>query len=155
MKSLIVLVSYHHNNTQKIAEVMARVLDAQVKTPEQINPDDLQQYDLIGFGSGIYAGRHHRTLRKFADELPKVVNKKAFVFSTCSNTRNAPKYHSLLREKLQSKGYTILGESNCAGFITWGPYKLVGGLKKGRPNADDLKLAEEFAKNLKHNIQKK
>lgn len=155
MKSLIVLVSYHHNNTQKIAEVMARVLDAQVKTPEQINPDDLQQYDLIGFGSGIYAGRHHRTLRKFADELPKVVNKKAFVFSTCSNTRNAPKYHSLLREKLQSKGYTILGESNCAGFITWGPYKLVGGLKKGRPNADDLKLAEEFANNLKYNIQKK
>ncbi len=149
MKSLIVLVSYHHNNTQKIAEVMAKVLDAQVKTPEQTSPDDLQQYDLVGFGSGIYAGRHHRTLRKFTDELPKVVNKKAFIFSTCTNTKNAPKYHSLLREKLQSKGYTIVGEFNCAGFNTWGPYKLVGGLKKGRPNLDDLKLAEEFAKNLK------
>jgi len=55
----------------KLAEVVAKVLDAQMKTPEQINPDDLQQYDLIGFGSGIYAGRYHRTLRKFVDELPR------------------------------------------------------------------------------------
>ena len=145
----MVLVSYHHNNTEKLAEVMAKVLDAQIKTPEETNPEDLQQYDLIGCGSGIYAGRHHRTLRKLADELPRVVNKKAFIFSTCSNTKKAPKYHSLLREKLQSKGYTIIGEFNCAGFITWGPYKIVGGLKKGRPNLDDLKLAEEFASRLK------
>jgi flavodoxin len=154
MKSLIVLVSYHHNNTQKIAEVLAKVLNAQAKTPEQIKPDELQQYDLIGFGSGIYASRHHKTLRRFVDELPTVSNKKAFIFSTCSNTKNAPKYHSVLREKLQSKGYTIVGEFNCAGFITWGPYKLVGGLKKGRPNAEDLKLAEEFAKNLKLNSKR-
>jgi flavodoxin len=149
MKSLIILVSYHHNNTQKVAEVIAKVLDAQIKTPEQTTPNELQQCDLIGFGSGIYAGRHHRALRKFVDELPQVVNKKAFIFSTCSNIKNSPKYHSLLREKLQSKGYTIIGEFNCAGFITWGPYKLTGGLKKGRPNADDLKHAEEFALELK------
>ena len=128
---------------------MSKVLDAQVKTPEQTNPDELQQYDLIGFGSGIYASRHHRTLRKFVDQLPKVVDKKAFIFSTCMNTKNAPKYHSVLREKLQSKGYAIVGEFNCAGFITWGPYKLVGGLKKSRPNTDDLKLAEEFATKMR------
>ena len=149
MKSLIILVSYHHNNTQKVADVFAKVLDAQIKTPEQIKPDELQQYDLIGFGSGIYAGRHHRTLRKFADQLPNVVNKKAFIFSTCANTKNSPKYHSTLRETLQSKGYTIVGEFNCAGFNTWGPYKLFGGLQKGRPNSEDLKLAEEFATTLK------
>ena len=128
---------------------MAKVLDAQIKSPEQTNPDELQQYDLIGFGSGIYASRHHRTLRKFAGELPNVVDKKAFIFSTCANTKNAPKYHSTLRETLVSKGYTIVGEFNCAGLNTWGPFKLVGGTKKGRPNADDLKLAEEFAKSLK------
>jgi flavodoxin len=49
MKSLIVLVSYHHKNTQKIAEVMAKVLDAQIKTPRQTSPEELQQYDLVGF----------------------------------------------------------------------------------------------------------
>jgi menaquinone-dependent protoporphyrinogen IX oxidase len=65
---------------------MAKVLDAQIKSPEQTNPNDLQQFDLIGFGSGIYASRHHRTLRKFVDQLPNIVNKKAFIFSTCANT---------------------------------------------------------------------
>ena len=59
MKSMIVLVSYHHNNTQKVAEVMAKVFDAQIKPPEQTTPNELQQYDLSGFGSGIYISRHH------------------------------------------------------------------------------------------------
>jgi hypothetical protein len=54
MKSLIVLVS-HHN-----AYVIAKVLDAQVKTTEHNNPDELQQYDLIGFGSGIDSGKNYR-----------------------------------------------------------------------------------------------
>jgi len=53
MKSLLVLFSYHHNNTEKIAKVFAKVLDAQIKTPQQINPEELQEYSLIGFGSGI------------------------------------------------------------------------------------------------------
>jgi len=37
MKSLLVLYSYHHNNTEKIANVFAKVLDAQIKSPQQIN----------------------------------------------------------------------------------------------------------------------
>lgn len=53
MKSLLVLFSYHHNNTEKIASVFAEVLDAEIKTPQQINPEELQEYGLIGFGSGI------------------------------------------------------------------------------------------------------
>ncbi|MDH5374946.1 MAG: hypothetical protein OEZ21_09035 [Candidatus Bathyarchaeota archaeon] len=48
MKSLLVLFSYHHNNTEKIANVFAKVLDAQIKTPQQINPEELQEYSLIG-----------------------------------------------------------------------------------------------------------
>ena len=54
MKNIIILYSYHHNNTEKIAKVFAKVLDAQIKTPEQIDPEKLLEYDLIGFGSGIY-----------------------------------------------------------------------------------------------------
>lgn len=44
MKSLVVVFSYHHKNTEKIASVFAKVLDAQIKTPQQINPEDLQEY---------------------------------------------------------------------------------------------------------------
>lgn len=162
IKSLLVLFSYHHKNTKKIAEVFAQVLDAQIKTPQQINPKEIQEYDFIGFGSGIYGGKHHKYLLNLADSLPLVTNRKAFIFSTCGVPivvagreqleKYAVKNHSLLREKLQSKGYMIIDEFSCAGFNTNSFLKLFGGLNKGRPNNEDLKHAEKFAQNLKNNI---
>ena len=157
MKSLLVLFSYHHNNTEKIANVFAKVLDAQIKTPQQINHEELQEYDLIGFGSGIYGGKHYELLLDLADNLPKVTNRSAFIFSTSAiiNKAKVAKDHSLLREKLQSKGYMIVDEFSCKGFNTNSFMKYFGGMNKGRPNAEDLKHAEEFAQNLKQNLQKK
>jgi len=154
MKSLLVLFSYHHNNTEKIAKVFAKVLDAQIRTPQQINSEELQEYDLIGFGSGIYGGKHHELLLDLADNLPQVTNKKAFIFSTSAIIRGAKvaKDHSQLREKLQSKGYIIIDEFGCKGFNTNSFMKYFGGMNKGRPNAEDLKHAEIFAQNLKHNL---
>ncbi|MFX0062500.1 MAG: flavodoxin family protein [Candidatus Hermodarchaeota archaeon] len=155
MKSLLVLVSVHHKNTEKIANVFAKVLDAQIKTPRQINPEELQEYSLIGFGSGIYDGKHHRSLLDLADKLPQVTDRKAFIFSTCGvpgigmTEEVVVKNHASLREKLQSKGYMIVDEFSCVGFNTNSFLKLFGGINKGRPNAEDLKHAEEFAQNLK------
>ena len=114
MKSLIVVYSYHHNNTQKIAEVLGKVLKAQVKTPQQTNPEELPIYDLVGFGSGIDSGKNYKELLDFADKLPQVTDKKAFVFSTSgmpvgvSGQQKLEEYiskcHSALKETLQSKG---------------------------------------------------
>ena len=153
MKSLLILYSYHHNNTEKIAKVFAKVLDAQIKTPIEINPEELQAYDLIGFGSGIYSAKHHESLLDLADKLPQVNNRKAFIFSTSGITgeAKAAKDHSKLRKKLQSKGYIIVDEFQCKGFNTNSFLKLFGGINKGRPNAEDLKHAEEFTQNLKQN----
>ena len=157
MKSLLILYSYHHNNTEKIANVFAKVLDAQIKTPQQINPEKLQEYSLIGFGSGIDSAKHHKVLLDLADKLPQVTNRKAFIFSTSAIMGEAKvaKDHSMLREKLQSKGYMIVDEFSCKGFNTNSFLKLFGGMNKGRPNTEDLKDAEEFAQNLKRNLQKK
>ncbi len=58
----------------------------------------------------------------------------------------------MLKEKLQSKGYVIVDEFSCPGFNTNSFLKYFGGLNKGRPNAEDLKRAEEFARNLKRKI---
>ena len=146
-RSILVLVSYHHNNTQKIAKAFAAVLDAPIRTPEEIGPEELQQYDLIGFGSGIYGGEHHKDLLGLADMLPTVDGKKVFLFST-SYDRRIELIHSSLRKRLQSKGYIIVDEFNCGGFNTNSFLKYFGGLNKGRPNAEDLKHAEEFAQNL-------
>ncbi len=154
MKSLLVLFSYHHNNTEKIANVFAKVLDAQIITPQQINPEVLQEYSLVGFGSGIYDGKHHKVLLDLADKLPQVTNRKAFLFSTSAmlGEKKVVEDHSTLREKLRSKGYMIVDEFACKGFNTNSFLKYVGGMNKGRPNVEDLKHAEEFAQNLQHHI---
>jgi flavodoxin len=149
------LFSYHHNNTEKVAKVFAKVLDAQIKAPQEIDPEELQDYGLVGFGSGIYSAKHHKSILDLVDKLPQVNNKKAFIFSTCTFKRDLKKNHSTLKEKLQSKGYTIVNEFNCKCHNTNSFSKFFGGLNRGRPNAEDLKDAEEFAQNLKQYTQNK
>jgi flavodoxin len=154
-KSLVILYSYHHKNTEKIAGVIAGVLNAQIKTLSEINPVELQGYSLIGFGSGIYDGKHHQSLLDLADRMPPVTGKQAFIFSTCGvpaigmNDEYVAKNHAQLREKLQAKGYVITGEFGCVGLNTNSFLKSFGGINKGRPNAEDLRHAEDFAQKLK------
>jgi len=156
-KTLIILISYHHNNTRKVAEVFARVLDAEIKTPQETAPDELRKYDLVGFGSGIYDYQHHESLLNLADRLPQATEKRAFIFSTTgtpvifgeSALTKALAQHIPLRKKLQTKGYEIVDEFMCAGFNTNSFIRIFGGINKGRPNAEDLKHAEEFASKLR------
>jgi len=54
-----------------------------------------------------------------------------------------------LKEKLLEKGLNVIGEFSCRGFDTSQAAKVIGGLHKGRPNEEDLKQAENFAKSLK------
>jgi flavodoxin len=58
----------------------------------------------------------------------------------------------MLKEKLSGKGFEIIGEFSCKGFDTWGPFKLIGGLNKGKPDEEDFKSAERFANSLKEKI---
>jgi len=153
-KCLIIVYSYHHNNTAKIATELSRVLDATVKTPEKVTLETLKEYDLIGFGAGIDSGRHYKPLLDFVDTIPDVNKKLGFIFSTSAVQGQAKvkKDHSMLREKLQSKGYQILGEFSCKGFNTNSFLKYLGGMNKDRPNSSDLKQAEEFAVDLEKSM---
>ena len=159
MKCQLVVFSYHHKNTEKIANAIAEVLETSVQTPSQVSPKDLHQADLIGLGSGIYSAKHHESVLDLADTLTPVTAGKAFIFSTTGAPRFAitdefvAKNHSSVREKLQGKGYEIVGEFSCAGFNTNSFLKFFGGLNKGRPNADDLERAREFAQNLKQTLR--
>jgi len=152
MKTLLILYSYHHMNTEKVARAMAEVLDAQIKWPQEVDPKELQEYDLVGFGSGIYGEKHHISLLKLADKLSKVTDKKAFIFSTSAimGKEKVAKDHKTLREKLQAKGYIVIDEFACKGFNTNSFLKYFGGMNKGRPNAQDLENAKKFAENLKN-----
>jgi flavodoxin len=155
VKSLVVVFSYHHNNTEKIANACANVLGARVKTPQQVKPEEIAEYDLVGFGSGIYSATFDPSVLDLADRLPQVNNKKAFLFSTfgapafIANREFIEKNHQQIREKLQAKGYMVIGEFGCAGWNTNSFLKYFGGLNKGRPDANDLQIAETFAHQMK------
>ena len=157
-KALLVLYSYHHGNTEAIADAFARVLDADVKSPRHIDPGEIQEYGLVGFGSGIYGGKHHQTILDLADRLPQSAEGMAFVFSTCGvpviglTEEVVEENHSALREKLKSKGYVIVDEFSCAGLNTNNFLKLFGGINKGRPSAEDLEHAEAFARKLRQSV---
>lgn len=153
MKALIVYVSYHHNNTEKIAKVIADTLGAEAKNPKQIELNNFSKFDTIGFGSGIYGGKLHEDLFEFADRIPRTNRKKAFVFSICNGTFTSRAMNNA-KTSLKEKGFDVIGEFNCKGFTTWDPFKLVGGVHKGRPNEEDLKNATAFAEKLKNCKQK-
>ena len=154
VKSLVIVFSYHHGNTEKIAHAIANVLRAEVKTPQQVFPEQLREYDLIGFGSGIYSATFDPSVLALADRLSCAAEKKAFLFSTYG----APAFavtsgfiennHREIREKLQLKGYTVIGEFGCAGWNTNSFLRYFGGINKGRPDAGDLTNAEAFAQEM-------
>ena len=96
MKTLIIYKSISHKNTEKVAKVIGEVLDAKLAQPEEIDPSSLAGYDLIGFGSGIYFGKHHKALLKFVGTLPPQ-NKAAFVFSTCGGWRKNWQLQSVMQ----------------------------------------------------------
>lgn len=149
MRSMIVLHSYHHHNTEKVARAIGGIIGAEIRAPSTIDPKSLSEYDLVGFGSGIYAGKHHQTLLDLADQLPLVTNKKAFIFSTSGRTgKIMVRYHRRLRDKLKAKGFMVVEEFNCGGFDTVGLKGIFGGIQKGRPSTEDLEQAEAFAQRL-------
>lgn len=158
MKSLVIVFSCHHGNTGKIANAIAQVLDAPVKTPQQVIPEKLAGYDLVGFGSGIYGAKNHGSLLDLAGNLPYANGRKAFIFSTYGapaglyNGERLREFirdnHAALREKLQIRGYEIVGEFACAGLNTNSFLRFFGGLNKGRPDEKDFRHAEAFGENL-------
>lgn len=146
MKVLIIYKSVHHGNTKKVAEVMARGLKAKLVEVDQVNQVNLGDYELVGFGSGIYGWRHHQDLLEFINKLPKQNQKKCFIFSTSGFPGKLQ--HKRLRNILINKGFRIIGEFNCPGWDTFGPLKIFGGMYPTRPNENDLQKASSFVKNL-------
>ena len=78
MKTLIICISIHHGNTKKISKAMNYVLNADTLEPVNVDISNLEEYDLVGFGSGIYGWKHHDSLLNLIDKLSHT-NKKAIL----------------------------------------------------------------------------
>jgi len=146
MKTVVVYTSIAHGNTEKVAKAMAETTGADLKKAGDTAPEALSNYDLIGFGSGIYNGKHHQDIFDLVSRMPASPVKSVFVFSTSGF--GTTKLNEKLVKELEKKGFKVTGNFACKGWDTAGINKLYGGAAKGRPNDDDLQQARLFAKNL-------
>lgn len=145
MTAIIVCVSVSHGNTRRIADAIGGVLGARIVQPEEIEVSDLADYDLVGFGSGIYNQNFHPRLRGFVKSLPEGQRGNAFVFATSG----FPPITGPLVRRLEKKGFGVVDTFSCRAWDTWFPFKWFGGTRKGRPNQADLAAAQTFARGLK------
>lgn len=145
-KAVIFYYSIHHGNTKKVAEAIAKQLPVDlVRIPAQ-EPVNLEGYDLVGFASGVYMSEFGKPIQRFAEQLAGLAGKSCFTLYTCG----APKgeYAGAFAAQLQTKGAHVVGGWHCRGFDTYGPFRLIGGLAKGRPNEADITGAIAFVQAL-------
>ena len=147
--ALIVYVSVSHANTAKIAHAIGDVLRADLREPELVDPATLGNYDIVGFGSGIFGSTHHPRLRGYIESLPHVSGTPAFTFCTSGFGRSQSRpWQASLDAVLRDKGFEVVGSFACRGYDTWLPLRLVGGINKGHPDANDLAQARAFAQRI-------
>lgn len=145
MKTAICYYSRHHGNTLKVIEAMAQEGEAELIDVLSRQVVRLEEYDCIGFASGIYGFQYHKAVENFARQyLPQ--GKPVFFVCTYGGAKG--RGAGTLEEIAAQKGCPILGEFSCPGYDTFGPFRLVGGIAKGRPNAVDLKRARNFFRQI-------
>ena len=102
---------------------------------------DLQEYEVIGFASGIDFGKFYEEIENFAEaNLP--IKKEVFLLYTCAMERKG--FTNSIREIALKKDAIILGEYGCKGYNTYGPWKVIGGMNKKHPTEVEVKSAVEF-----------
>ena len=145
MKTAIVYYSKHHGNTKKLLDAIAARNEVALIDVTAQPSADLSGYDRIGFASGIYYSSFAKRLIFFAsNHLPE--NKSVFYVYT----HGAPKgdFLKAIREIAAQKHCKEIGEYRCQGFDTFGPFKLVGGIAKGHPTAEEIAGAVAFYEKL-------
>lgn len=148
MKTAIIYYSKHHGNTKKLLDMIQTTFKDDITLIDitQTESVPLDSFDTIGFASGIYYSKFHKSLLKFAkNNMP--TGKNVFFIYTYGAEKTG--YTKAIREALSDKEANILGEYGCLGFNTFGPFKLIGGIAKNHPNADDITGALDFYNSLK------
>ena len=113
MKALIVYASPHHGNTWKVAEAMARPLQADLVDVTKEPLPELSGYDFVGFASGIYFQKFHKRVEECLKAAAFSKEQRVFLVATCG----APlgNYTWKLEKKLEQKGSPCGGRFSVQG----------------------------------------
>lgn len=146
-KIIIIYESYHHNNTEKIAFVLAQKMQADLYKTDNVNINNLLNYDIIGFGTGLYFCKPHQKMHPFLDCLPALTGRKFFLFTT-SGIINKKYTEGIINKivlKIEEKGLDFIDYFSVKGWDTFGLTALIGGINRGHPDLNDFYEAEIFA----------
>jgi flavodoxin/Fe-S-cluster-containing hydrogenase component 2 len=136
-------------NTEKIAKkIQEGIKEAAghcdlIKIKEA-NPKRLYQYDLIGFGSPVYAGPP-LNVKAFMQKLQYLGGKHAFAF--CTHGTRGEKYFYGIYPKIKKAGMTLLAMRDWYGdcFLPWHPEPYA---TAGHPDEIDMREAKDFGKEV-------
>lgn len=151
MKTLIIYCSEYKKNTEKIVEIFKGKTNCDLMNVKNFREVNLDNYDLIGFGSGVYVESLSPKLFKIIEKLD-LKDKNVFVFSTSGVGMKY--YNKKLIKALISKGAINKGSFACKGsfvakeFSDNKVFDIIGKLTKGHPNNKDFKNAEKFFVNM-------
>ena len=145
MKTAVCYYSRHHGNTRTVLQAMAAEGDMDLIDVTACHTAQLEEYDCIGFASGIYGFDVQKGVIEFARQYLPQGKPVFFVYTYGGAKGNSIKS---LAEIAKEKGCPILGEFGCKGYDTFGPFKVVGGIAKGHPNARDLENARTFYREI-------
>ena len=145
LKTVILYRSKHHGNTKKLVDAVAAahpevdVIDVAALGKNEY--PDLSAYTIIAFASGIYYGKFDKDVLRVADHcLRDGDNVIGFMTFGGGDKFNGKDLDGVCRLKLA----TLVSIYGCPGFDTFGPFKFVGGMNKGRPNDEDVAGAVAF-----------
>lgn len=151
MRTLIIYCSDYKNNTQKVASKFNEEIDCDLINVKDAIDINLENYDLIGFGSGVYMENLSPKLFKLIERL-NLTRKNVFVFSTSGIGMKF--YNNKLIKALTSKGAINKGSFACKGsfiakeFSNSKVFDIMGKLEEGHPNDKDFKKAEVFIRKI-------
>lgn len=126
-------------NTRKVAKVMAQEVGIEMKRPGELT--DLEGVELLFLGSGVYANRPARSLRRFLRNLSSLAGIKVALFGTYGFRPNQLDW---LAKCVGKKGGEVLGRFSCKGR-SWDTLGLVG---RGHPSVPELETAAAFARQI-------
>ena len=135
MKPLIIYAS-KSGNTKKIADSMADQTGApaiKISSDTCASAPDLEPYDLIFLGTGLYAGTPNEDLVAYLKALNLKSTKDFALFITWGGAPRSDKMAlSKLRLLLEGKNQTVLEEH----FAAFGGWKGIL-MKRGHPKSDE------------------
>ncbi|MDO5062347.1 MAG: flavodoxin domain-containing protein [Peptostreptococcaceae bacterium] len=144
-KVAIIYASVHHKNTEKLVKRIAQKCPVDLYDITQIKSVDLSPYEMIGFASGIYMARPHKLIRKFLNEQEGLPD-QTFVILTSGIGKG--EFANAFSEELSEKGFDVLGEFECRGYDTFGPFRSMYEQRPDHPNEDDIQNAIVFVEEV-------